>query len=204
MKRLIVLFLLTMVTLPAYCDARTILVFGDSLSAGLGLAAPDKGWVALLQHKLQSEGYDYQVINASVSGETTAGGLARLPRALSLHHPSIVILELGGNDGLRALPVETMRDNLEQMAVAARGAGAEVLLLGMRIPPNYGPAYSEQFHSAFGQVAGKLHLRLVDFLLQNIAQDAALMQSDGIHPNERGQPHLLQNVWLALNPMLHK
>ncbi len=105
MKRLVVLLVLTMVTLPAYSDAGTILVFGDSLSAGYGLSAPDKGWVALLQHKLQSEGYDYQVINASVSGETTAGGLARLSRALSLHHPSIVILELGGNDGLRALPV---------------------------------------------------------------------------------------------------
>jgi acyl-CoA thioesterase I len=203
MKRLIVLFVLTMVTVPAYSDTGTILVFGDSLSAGLGLAAPDKGWVALLQHKLQSEGYDYQVINASVSGETTAGGLARLPRALSLHHPSIVILELGGNDGLRALPVDAMRDNLEQMAVAAHAAGAEVLLLGMRIPPNYGQIYSDQFYSAYGQVAGKLRLHQVHFFLQDVAQDTALMQSDGIHPNERGQPHLLQNAWLALQPMLH-
>jgi acyl-CoA thioesterase I len=203
-KRLVVLFALTLVTFSAYSDTGTILVFGDSISAGYGLAAPDKGWVALLQHKLQSEGYDYQVINASVSGETTAGGLARLSRALSLHHPSIVILELGGNDGLRALPVGAMRENLEQMAVAARAAGAEVLLLGMRIPPNYGPIYSDQFYSAFGQVAGKLRLPLVHFFLQDVAQDNAQMQADGTHPNERGQPQLLQNAWVALKPMLHK
>jgi acyl-CoA thioesterase I len=204
MKRLVVLFALTLVTLSAYGDTGTILVFGDSISAGYGLAAPGKGWVALLRQQLQSEGYDYQVINASVSGETTGGGLARLPRALSLHHPSIVILELGGNDGLRALPIEAMRDNLEQMAAAARAAGAEVLLLGLRMPPNYGLKYSGQFYSAFGQVAGKLHLHLVNFFLQDVAQDAGLMQADGIHPNERGQPHLLQNAWVALKPMLHK
>ncbi len=204
MKRLIVLFVLTLVTSWAYSDTGTLLVFGDSISAGFGLSAPDQGWVALLQQKLHSEGYDYQVINASVSGETTAGGLARLPRALALHHPSIVILELGGNDGLRALPVEAMRGNLEQMAVAASAAGAQVLLLGMRIPPNYGLIYSEQFYAAFGQVAGKLHLHLVHFFLQDVAQDNALMQSDGTHPNERGQPQLLQNAWEALRPMLKK
>jgi acyl-CoA thioesterase I len=193
-----------MVTSWAYSDTGTILVFGDSISAGLGLLAPDKGWVALLQHKLQSEGYDYQVINASVSGETTGGGLARLPRALSLHHPSIVILELGANDGLRALPIDTMRGNLEQMAAAARSAGAEVLLLGMRIPPNYGLDYAGQFYRAYGEVAGKLHLQLVHFFLQAVALDGTLMQSDGIHPNERGQPQLLQNAWEALRPMLKK
>jgi acyl-CoA thioesterase I len=193
-----------MVTSWAYSDTGTILVFGDSISAGLGLLAPDKGWVALLRHKLQSEGYDYQVINASVSGETTGGGLARLPRALSLHHPSIVILELGANDGLRALPIDTMRGNLEQMAAAARSAGAEVLLLGMRIPPNYGLDYAGQFYRAYGEVAGKLHLQLVHFFLQDVALDGALMQSDGIHPNERGQPQLLQNAWEALRPMLKK
>jgi acyl-CoA thioesterase-1 len=204
MKRLIVLFALAMAAWPAYSDTGTILVFGDSLSAGYGLSAPDKGWVALLQHKLQSEGYDYRLINASVSGETTAGGRARLPRALSLHHPSILILELGGNDGLRALPVDIMRANLEQMAEAAQAAGAEVLLLGLRIPPNYGLTYSEQFYLAYGQVAGKLHLHQVHFFLQGIAPDATLMQSDGIHPNERGQPQLLQNAWDALRPMLKK
>jgi acyl-CoA thioesterase-1 len=120
-----------------------ILVFGDSISAGYGLARVEQGWVALLQTRLKSQGYGYQVVNASVSGETTAGGLARLPRALELHHPSIVILELGGNDGLRALPIAQMRANLTQMVDLSTAAGAEVLLLGMRMPPNYGPQYTQ-------------------------------------------------------------
>lgn len=204
MKRLLVLVALTVVTLPAFAGTGTILVFGDSISAGFGLAAPDKGWVALLQTKLQTEGYGYRVINASVSGETTAGGLARLPRALSLHHPAIVVLELGANDGLRALPIASMRTNLQQMVSLARAAGAMVLLLGMRIPPNYGPGYTEQFYSVFKQVAGELRLRLVPFLLQDVALSAALMQADGNHPNELGQPYLLKNIWPALEPMLQK
>jgi acyl-CoA thioesterase-1 len=203
-KRLVVLFVLTVVTFSAQAEPGTILVFGDSISAGFGLSPPDRSWVNLLQGKLQSEGYGYRVINASVSGETTGGGLARLPRALSLHHPGIVVLELGGNDGLRALPVPAMRANLAQMAVLARAAGADVLLLGMRIPPNYGPAYTEQFFSAFGQMAQELHLRFVPFLLQDVALSPGLMQADGYHPNELGQPRLLQNVWPALTPMLRK
>ena len=204
MKRLLLLFLLTLVNLPAHAATGTILVFGDSLSAGLGLSSPDLGWVALLQRQLQGEGYGYQVINASVSGETTAGGLTRLPRALALHHPSIVILELGANDGLRALPIAAMRTNLQQMVKLAQGAGAQVLLLGMRIPPNYGPLYTEQFHAAFGQLAADLKLRSVPFLLQDIALSAALMQPDSYHPNEQGQPALLNNVWPALKPLLQK
>jgi len=203
-KRIVVLFLISLAAISAYADTGTILVFGDSISAGFGLAAPDRGWVTLLQHKLQSEGYGYRVINASVSGETTAGGLARLPRALTLHHPAIVVLELGANDGLRALPVPAMRTNLQQMVSLARAAGAEVLLLGMRVPPNYGPAYTEQFHSTFVQLAGELKLRSVPFLLQDVALSGALMQADGLHPNELGQPVLLQNVWPALEPMLQK
>src|ERR1700689_4945303 len=142
MKRLMVVAMLWLGALAtARADAPVILVFGDSISAGYGLPRVDQGWVALLQAKLKGQGYGYEVVNASVSGETTEGGLARLPRALSLHRPAIVVLELGGNDGLRALPIDAMRDNLEQMAVAARAAGAEVLLLGMRIPPNYGLIY---------------------------------------------------------------
>ena len=144
MKRLLVLFVLIVASAAAHAEAPVILVFGDSISAGYGLA-PEQGWVELLKTRLRAQGYGYQVINASVSGETTAGGLARLPRALELHHPSIVILELGGNDGLRALPITQMRANLWQMVDLSTAAGAEVLLLGMRMPPNYGPEYTQQF-----------------------------------------------------------
>jgi acyl-CoA thioesterase I len=178
-------------------------VFGDSISAGYGLAHVEQGWVALLQTRLRSQEYGYQVVNASVSGETTAGGLARLPRALNLHKPQIVILELGGNDGLRALPIPQMRANLKDMAALAAGAGAKVLLLGMRIPPNYGPDYTQQFSQSYSDLARDNKLPLVPFLLNDIALSPALMQADGIHPNELGQPQLLDNVWPALKPLLH-
>lgn len=204
MIRLVVLFVLTVVSLAARAEAPVILIFGDSISAGFGLGARDQGWVTLLQDKVQSAGYGYRVVNASVSGETTAGGLVRLPRALSVQHPSIVVLELGGNDGLRALPVAAMRANLAQMASLARAAGAEVVLLGMRIPPNYGTVYTQQFHAVFSEVAREQHLQFVDFLLQGVALSADLMQADGVHPNGLGQPHLLQAVWPALLPLLRK
>lgn len=204
MKRLFVLWVLTVASMAAQAAAPTILVFGDSLSAGFGLSSVDRGWVRLLQGRLQAEGYGYQAVNASVSGETTAGGLARLPRALSVHHPAIVILELGANDGLRGLPVAAMRTNLEQMVSLARASGATVLLLGMRMPPNYGAAYTEPFHAAFGDLARRQHLAAVDFLLQDVAQVPGLMQADNFHPNEKGQPYLLQSVWPALQPLLHR
>jgi acyl-CoA thioesterase-1 len=183
--------------------APTLLVFGDSISAGYGIRV-EQGWVALLQAKLKEEGYGYQVVNASISGETTAGGLARLPRALALHHPQVVILELGGNDGLRALPVAQMRDNLARMCALARAAGARVLLLGMRIPPNYGPQYTEQFRLAFSDLAHADKLPFVPFLLNDIALNASLMQADGFHPNVLGQPRLLDNVWAELGGLLHR
>ena len=204
MKRLFVLFVLMVATVSAQADSPAILVFGDSISAGYGLANAEQGWVGLLRAKLKSQGYGDQVINASVSGETTAGGLARLPRALELHHPRIVILELGGNDGLRALGANQMRDNLSKMVDLSIGAGARVLLLGMRIPPNYGPEYTEQFTAAFADLAHAKKVPLVPFLLADIALDPKLMQSDGIHPNELGQPKLLVNVWQGLKPLLHK
>jgi acyl-CoA thioesterase-1 len=160
--------------------------------------------VSLLQTRLKDQDYGYQVVNASVSGETTAGGLARLPRALQLHQPKIVILELGGNDGLRALPVAQMRANLVRMADLAAAAGAEVLLLGMRMPPNYGPDYTEQFRLSYSDVARDKKLPLVPFLLNGIALFPNLMQADGIHPNELGQPKLLDNVWPSLKPLLHR
>ena len=203
MNRIFVLLILWVAAVPAYAETPTILVFGDSISAGFGIN-PERGWAALLQSKLKSEGYGEQVINASVSGETTEGGLARLPRALALHHPGIVIIELGGNDGLRALPVDQMRANLAQMAALCTAAGARVLLLGMQIPPNYGPEYTQQFRSSYASVAREKNLPLVPFLLNGVALNPQLMQADGIHPNELGQPKLLDNVWPALKPLLGK
>jgi acyl-CoA thioesterase-1 len=181
-----------------------ILVFGDSISAGYGLERVDEGWVALLQARLGQKGYGYEVVNASVSGETTAGGLARLPRALAVHHPAIVILELGGNDGLRALPVAQMRDNLGHMIDLAQASGARVLLLGMRIPPNYGPEYTERFQATFEAIARQRKLAFQPFLLERVALDPKLMQADGVHPDAAAQPALLDAVWPALEPLLHR
>jgi acyl-CoA thioesterase-1 len=203
-KRLLILFLWVVASVSAKAETPVILVFGDSISAGYGLERVDQGWVALLQTRLKQQEYGYQVINASVSGETTAGGLARLPRALMLHQPKIVILELGGNDGLRALPMPQMRANLGHMADLAASAGARVLLLGMRMPPNYGPDYTEQFRSSYSDLARDKKLPLVPFLLNDIALTDNLMQADGIHPNGLGQPKLLDNVWPTLKPLLHK
>src|SRR5271156_4702477 len=163
-NRIFVLLILWAAAVPAYADPPAILVFGDSISAGYGLARVDRGWVALLQAKLKTEGYGDEVVNASVSGETTAGGLARLPRALSLHHPAVVVLELGGNDGLRALPAAQMRGNLSQMVELSTAAGAKVLLLGMRIPPNYGPEYTAQFCEVYSDLAHDEKLPFVPFL----------------------------------------
>ena len=204
MKRLLVLLVLVVATVSAKAETPVILVFGDSISAGYGLARVDQGWAALLQTRLKEQGYGYQVVNASVSGETTAGGLARLPRALQVHQPGIVILELGGNDGLRALPIAQMRANLGRMVDLARAAGAKVLLLGMRMPPNYGPDFTEQFRLCYVDLARDEKLPLVPFLLQDIALAPALMQADGIHPNDLGQPKLLDNVWPSLKPLLHR
>jgi acyl-CoA thioesterase-1 len=188
----------------AQAEAPVILVFGDSISAGYGLAHVEQGWVELLETRLNAQGYGYQVVNASVSGETTAGGLARLPRALELHHPKIVVLELGGNDGLRALPIAQMRSNLTQMVDLASAAGAKVLLLGMRMPPNYGPQYTEQFSMVFSDLAREKKLPLVPFLLTDIALSPTLLQGDDIHPNAAGQPILVENVWPTLKPLLKK
>lgn len=204
MKRLFVLLVLGLAGFSAGAETPAILVFGDSISAGYGLAHVETGWVEMLRTKLKSEGYGYQVVNASVSGETTAGGVARLPRALSLHHPQIVVIELGGNDGLRALPIAQMRTNLMQMVDLATASGAKVLLLGMRIPPNYGPEYTEQFRSTFTAIAQQDKVPVVPFLLEGIALTPELVQGDGIHPNEQGQPILLANVWPTLRPLLKK
>ena len=185
----------------AQSDTQTILVVGDSISAGYGLKV-EAGWVNLLQQRLHAQGYGYRVINASVSGETTAGGASRLARALNLHKPAIVILELGGNDGLRGLPLTTTRANLEHMVTLSLKAKAQVLLLGMQIPPNYGPRYTAQFAKLFGDLARSRKVALVPFFLERVALTAGLMQADGIHPNTAGQPLLLDTLWPVLTPLL--
>lgn len=180
-----------------------VLVVGDSLSAGYGMSV-DAGWVALLQRRLSAEGYGYRVVNASASGETTGGARARLPRALELHDPAIVILELGGNDGLRGLPLKQVRGNFEAMIEAAKAAGAEVVLVGMRVPPNYGAAYADQFHAMYRELAREHRTPLVEFFLDGVALDDRLMQADGIHPTGEAQPQLLDNLWPALQPVLKR
>ena len=182
---------------------RTILVLGDSLSAAYGLR-PEQGWVALLQKRLAREGYEYEVVNASVSGETTSGGLQRLPRALELHKPGLMILELGANDGLRGLPLAVVAGNLEKMVALAKQSHARVLLVGMRIPPNYGPRYTDDFARMYPQIASRESLPLVPFLLQTVALDADRMQGDGLHPNARGEPAVLDTLWPQLEPLLQK
>jgi acyl-CoA thioesterase-1 len=187
----------------AAAGGRTILVFGDSLSAAYGLA-PEQGWVAMLAQRLRAQGYEYQVGNASESGETSGGGLERLPRALELHRPALVILELGANDGLRALPAQQMRANLERMVQLCQQAGARVLLVGIRIPPNYGPRYTAEFERVFPDLANQYHLPLVPFLLEKVALVPDLMQADGMHPNARGEAPVLDTVWPYLEPLLKK
>jgi acyl-CoA thioesterase-1 len=187
----------------AVASARTILVFGDSLSAAYGIR-PEQGWVALLTQRLQAQGYGYQIVNASVSGETSSGGLERLPRALQLHRPALVILELGANDALRGLPLTGTRENLAAMVQLSETSGARVLLVGLRIPPNYGPRYTQQFASIFPELANQYHLPLVPFLLEKVALDPARMQPDGLHPNAEGEPPILDTLWPYLKPLLEK
>jgi acyl-CoA thioesterase-1 len=181
---------------------KTILVVGDSLSAEYGIAR-GSGWVPLLGRRLGEQYPAYRVVNASISGDTTSGGLNRLPALLRQHHPAIVILELGSNDALRGLSLTMTQQNLTEMARQAKQAGAAVLIVGMQIPPNYGRTYTEQFRDLFAKVASTENARLVPFLMEGIATDRSLFQPDGMHPNEAGQPRLLENVWAGLKPMLN-
>lgn len=182
-------------------EAPVILVVGDSLSAAHGIDR-QKGWTGLLQQRLGQQGFPHRVVNASISGDTTAGGLARLPAALEQHRPAIVILELGANDGLRGLSLVQVRRNLGRMIDLAQQHGARVLLLGMRMPPNLGPLYTEKFQAVYRELAQEKRVPLVPFLLEGVARDPALMQSDGLHPNGAAQPRLLDNVWPLLLPLL--
>lgn len=180
--------------LPAQAASPVVLVWGDSLSAAYGIPL-ERGWVALMQKKMRASGYPHKVVNGSVSGETTAGGLRRLPEALERHQPDLVLIELGGNDGLRGLPLAKMRDNLSEMVRMSREAGAEVLVFQMMIPPNYGPDYSSDFSSSFHRVAEAEGADFIPFFLRDIAMDESNFLPDGIHPNERAQPLLLERVW---------
>jgi len=185
--------------LPAF--ARTLLVVGDSLSAAYGIDAAT-GWVAQLQQRLRQQRADYTVINASISGDTSANGRARLPRALAQHRPALVVIELGGNDGLRGLPLAQMKRNLAEMVRAAKRTGARVLLVGIKLPPNYGQRYTRDFERVYQDVAKEQRVPLVPHLLDGVAGVDGLMQSDGIHPTAAGQPRMLDNVWPALRPLL--
>jgi acyl-CoA thioesterase-1 len=201
-KRLIALLALTALCLPAAFGAgQTIVVVGDSLSSGYGMAA-EQSWVAMLEDRLQAEGYGYQVVNASIAGDTSAGGLARLPRLLELHDPELVVIELGGNDGLRGQPVAALRDNLAKMIELSRASGAQVVLAGIQIPPNYGPAYTQTLAAVYPELAKKFDAALIEFLLADVALNRELMQPDGIHPNAAGQKIVFGNVWRILGPLL--
>jgi acyl-CoA thioesterase-1 len=183
--------------------AGTVLIFGDSLSAGYGLGR-EEAWPVLLSQRLEKVKSPYSVVNASISGETTAGGRARLPAVLEQHRPSVVVLELGANDGLRGLSIPQMRANLSQMIQAAKKSGARVLLVGMRMPPNYGLRYTREFETAFADLAREFKLPLVPFLLEGLATNPAFFQADGLHPTALAQPKLLDTVWSKLAPLLKK
>lgn len=180
---------------------RTVLVMGDSLSAGYGLAA-SQGWVALTARRIEKEAPGWRVVNASISGETTAGGAARIAAELKRHKPAVVVIELGANDGLRGLPVAQTRANLEKMIAAAKVAKADVLMIGMRLPPNYGPDYTRGFESAFRELAKKHGIAFVPFLLEPIALDERAFQADRLHPTAAAQPKLRDHIWPALAPLL--
>jgi acyl-CoA thioesterase-1 len=181
----------------ALASQPVILVFGDSLSAEYGLKR-GTGWVSLLQDRLKEQGFPHRIVNASISGETTAGGAARLSGVLKKHQPDLVILELGGNDGLRGLPIAQTRTNLRNMATLANKNGAQTLIVGIRVPPNYGPDYARQFDRLFESVAQELKVPVVPFLLEGIAENPQMFQADGIHPNEKAQPRMLNHVWSEL------
>ena len=197
------LLLLTLSAVYAQAKPATIVVLGDSLSAGYGMDLK-QGWVQLLRERLaqQDHASRYQVINASVSGETTQGGLSRLDTLLKTHQPEIIIVELGGNDGLRGQPIKLVRQNLTDIIKKAQAASATVLLVGMQIPPNYGARYTQLFAKVYPELAEQFNVPLVPFLLEGIALEPELMQNDGIHANTGAQATLLDNVWPFLRPLL--
>jgi len=198
----IIPLLLVFLVAPLHAaSAARIVVMGDSLSAAYGIDK-QRGWVALLQQRLQERQLDYQVVNASITGDTTRGGLTRLPATLERERPEVLVIALGGNDGLRGFAPEQTRSNLRAMIEQGREAGARVLLLGIRLPANYGKVYGEKFHRIYQDLAAEQQVALVPFFLEGVAETRALMQADGIHPGVAAQPRILDNVWAGLVPLL--
>jgi acyl-CoA thioesterase I len=199
--RFILSFLLLVVSListPVLAEEQPVMVIlGDSLSAGYGMNK-DQSWVHLLEQRLAGLDLDFRILNSSISGDTTQGGLSRLPRLLDRYHPELVIIELGGNDGLRGINPDTTRDNIRDMIVQSQAIGAQVLLVGIKLPPNYGAAYIQDFESIYSDLALEYHTLLVPFFMQDVVFNSELMQADGIHPNDKGQPVLLDNIWRVL------
>ncbi len=187
----------------AAADRPVLLVVGDSLSAGYGVAL-ESGWVELLRQRLDRRKLPYEVVNASISGETSQGGLSRLPSLLAEYDPALVVIELGGNDGLRGLPLSELAANLRQLVQLARESDARVLLVGMQLPPNYGPEYTGRFAAVYQELAHELDVPLVPFLLEGVGGHRELMQPDGIHAAAGAQPQLLENVWAKLEPLLER
>jgi acyl-CoA thioesterase I len=198
------LLLFIILALPAFAAAaeKSILVLGDSLSAAYGIAR-ERGWVALLEERLKRERLDYSVVNASISGDTSGGGRARLKPLLERHRPAVVILELGGNDGLRGLPVTQMRSSLGAIIRESQSAGARVLLVGVKLPPNYGEVYTSAFEAAYGELAKTHRTALVPFILEDFAGNPEYFQADRLHPTEAAQPLMLERVWKELKPLLN-
>ncbi len=199
---LVTLFALSAQSVQAAQTAR-LLVLGDSISAGYGMK-PEQGWVTLLQDKLRQGGYDYQVINASISGETSQGGLTRLPALLNQHQPELVLIELGGNDGLRGLPLKLLQNNLSKMIQLSQQQQAQPVLLGIQLPPNYGRRYTQAFANIYPTLADQYQIPVMPFILEGIGTDPDKMQSDGIHPKADAQQQLLNNIWPVLQPLLSK
>ena len=197
----VTLIILLLLAPASRAEKPTILVLGDSISAAYGMAEQD-GWVELLRHRLTDENSSFDVINASITGDTTSGGLARLQPVFEKHHPRILVIELGGNDGLRGLSLKKMRKNLSEMVKLCHENQCQAVLLGMRIPSNYGEVYAERFYGSFARVAEEQAIPFSPFFLDGVATDADLMQNDGIHPNEAAQPRLLETAWPLIEPLL--
>jgi len=201
MRKFLSLLLFVVAAASYAANPPTVVIFGDSLSAGYGIDV-DRSWTALLQSRLNAQGYEHRVINASISGETTEGGKTRINAALKNFSPDLVILELGGNDGLRGFPPEVMKGNIRAIIETTRDSGASIVLLGIRIPPNYGPRYTNAFEGVYRELAGELDVPWIEFFMDGIALNDELMQDDGIHPNEEAQPILLDNAWPIIRQAL--